>query len=56
MPKNKNPFQPGDMALHKNNQLDAREVAYVGGSLIRLRIGDLITEAVPADNYTKAGV
>ncbi|MDP9820421.1 hypothetical protein [Nocardioides massiliensis] len=46
-----NDFQPGDMALHVNNQLDARPVESVEGEFIRLRIGSLVTDPVPASNY-----
>ena len=51
------PFKPGDMALHKNGQLDARPVHGVStdGSLITLRIGDHVTDPLPAENYTNAG-
>lgn len=50
-----NPFEVGDMALHVGNHLDARPVAGVEGDTIRLQIGTLITEPVPAANYTKVG-
>lgn len=50
-----NGFQPGDMALHKNNQLDARPVESVEGDTIRLRIGSVVTSPVPAANYTRVG-
>lgn len=50
-----NPFQPGDMALHKNNELDARPVEGVAGSWITLRIGSMVTAPVPAANYVKVG-
>lgn len=53
MTDTKNPFQPGDWALHVNNQLDAREVCAVGGDMIRLRIGESVTPPVPASNYVK---
>lgn len=48
-----NPFQPGDWALHKSNQLDAREVASVDGDTIQLRIGDRLTPPVRAANYDR---
>ena len=46
-----NPFEVGDLALHINNQLDARPVEAVEGDKIRLRIGSLVTEPIPASNY-----
>lgn len=46
-----NEFQPGDRALHKNNQLDPRPVEAVEGDTIRLRIGSIVTDPVPAENY-----
>lgn len=48
-----NPFKPGDMALHINNQLDARPVESVEGDTICLRIGSIVTEPVPASNYVR---
>lgn len=44
-------FKVGDLALHKNNQLDSRLVAAVEGKNIRLQIGTIITDPVPASNY-----
>lgn len=44
-------FKPGDMALHKSNTLDARPVESVEGRMIRLRIGSVITDPIPAANY-----
>ena len=44
-------FQPGDRALHKNNQLDSREVVEVIGTKITLRIGTVVTDPVPMSNY-----
>lgn len=46
-----NEFERGDLALHKNNQLDARPVECVEGDKIRLRIGTLVTDPVSAKNY-----
>lgn len=46
-----NPFQPGDWALHVSNTLDSRPVASVEGDMIRLRIGSIVTDPVPASNY-----
>lgn len=46
-----NPFQPGDLALHVNNQLDARPVETVEGDSICLRIGTVVTPPLPASNY-----
>ena len=48
-----NPFKPGDLALHKNNQLDARPVEVVEGDQIRLRIGSIVTDFIPASNYIR---
>lgn len=48
-----NPFQPGDRALHKSGSLDSRPVEAVEGSMIRLRIGTLVTDPVPAANYIR---
>lgn len=46
-------FEVGDRALHKNNQLDSREVVAVRGGFIVLRIGTLNSGWVPADNYDR---
>lgn len=46
-------FKPGDMALHKSYSLDARPVESVEGNKIRLRIGDIVTDPVPASNYVR---
>lgn len=55
-----NDFEPGDWALHKNNQLDAREVARVGTAedgtrVITLDIFGTETDPVPAANYINQG-
>lgn len=50
-----NPFQVGDRALHKNNQLDSREVVAVVGDQIVLQIGTVRTDPVPAENYYVVG-
>lgn len=50
-----NPFKPGDWALHKNNQLDARQVVEVIGDTITLDIFGKPTPPVPAANYLKVG-
>ncbi len=50
-----NPFRVGDMAEHVLKDLDAREVAAVEGDTIRLRIGDTVTDPVPAFNYRPVG-
>lgn len=49
----RNPFQPGDLADHKSGQLDPRPVESVEGEFIRLRIGTLVTDPVPASNYRR---
>lgn len=49
----KNQFKPGDWASHKYRDLDAREVKFVEGDMIRLRIGTLVTDPVPAENYRR---
>lgn len=43
----------GQWADHKNRQLDPREVAEVSenGKKIRLQIGTIVTDWVPAKNY-----
>lgn len=47
--------QVGDMALHKSNQLDAREVVRVekldGKLWIGLKIGEIEAWPCPAKNY-----
>lgn len=48
-----NPFQPGDRALHKDGHLDSRPVESVHGPYIRLRIGSVVTDPVPASNYRR---
>lgn len=44
----------GDLADHKTRLLDPRPVAEVSadGKRIRLAIGNVLTEWVPASNYT----
>lgn len=49
----KNLFQPGDRALHKSGTLDSRPVESVEGNMIRLRIGTIVSDPVPASNYTR---
>lgn len=47
--------RPGDMALHKNGELDPRPVEDVlpgTPMLITLRIGTIVTEPIPARQYT----
>lgn len=46
--------QVGDLADHKSRSLDPRPVAAVheGGALIKIKIGDLISDWLPAENYT----
>lgn len=55
----KRKWEPGDWALHRNNQLDSREVAEVDrtGSRVWLRliIGDVPDCWVPAGNYANLG-
>lgn len=46
-------FQPGDLADHKSRQLDPRPVESVEGDFIRLRIGSLVTDPVPASSYDR---
>lgn len=48
-------FQPGDRALHKYRELDSRPVESVSldGKMIRLRIGTIVTDPVPAANYRR---
>lgn len=46
-------FQVGDLAEHKYQELDARPVASVEGTKIRLRIGTLVTGPVPMSNYRR---
>lgn len=48
-----NRFQPGDLADHKGGHLDPRPVESVEGNYIRLRIGSVVTEPVPAANYRR---
>jgi hypothetical protein len=48
-----NPFKPGDRALHRSGTLDSRVVESVEGDMIRLRIGDLVTEPLPARRYRR---
>lgn len=49
----KNPFKPGDMAVHKSNTLDARPVESVDGDNIILRIGTVLTPPLPHTNYRR---
>jgi hypothetical protein len=44
--------KPGDLALHKDNQLDAREVARVDGDSIWIWIGRDPFGPYPRENYT----
>lgn len=46
----------GAMADHKSGTLDPRPVAEVSsdGGMIRLQIHDLVTDWIPASNYTYA--
>ena len=46
--------QVGDMADHKSGSLDPRPVAEVSedGKQIKIAIGTLITDWLPAKNYT----
>lgn len=44
--------RPGDLAVHKALDLDPRPVAAVEGEMIRLQIGGLVTEPIPAAAYT----
>lgn len=48
-----NRFQVGDMADHKSGPLDPRPVEAVDGRFIRLRIGSVVTDPVPASNYRR---
>lgn len=48
-----NPFKPGDLADHKFRDLAPRPVESVEGDMIRLRIGTLVTDPVPAANYDR---
>lgn len=48
-----NPFQPGDLADHLSGRLDPRPVESVEGAFIRLRIGSVVTDPVPASNYRR---
>lgn len=47
----KRQWMPGDRALHRSNSLDARPVEAVEGKMLRLRIGTMVTDPVPASNY-----
>lgn len=49
----KNPFKVGDFAEHKYRDLDARRVESVEGGTIRLLIGTLVTDPVPASHYRR---
>ncbi len=44
-------FEVGDWALHAYQLLDEREVAEVGDGWIKLRIGNLVSDRVFANNY-----
>lgn len=55
-PATDNPFRPGDLADHLSGQLDPVPVESVDGDTIRLRIGDLVTEPVPASDYRRIPV
>jgi hypothetical protein len=44
--------RPGDSALHRSNQLDARPVARVEGPLVWIFIGDTEAGPYPKKNYT----
>jgi hypothetical protein len=44
--------RPGDWALHRNNQLDAREVARVEGRYVWIFIGASKAGPYPRENYT----
>ena len=48
-----NQFQPGDYADHKSGTLDPRPVESVEGDTIRLRIGTVVTDPLPAANYRR---
>lgn len=50
-PEDAQAFKVGDLALHKNNRLDARPVAAVEGDMIRLQIGTIVAGPFPAANY-----
>lgn len=44
--------QPGDLALHTSNQLDAREVSRIDGDQVWIFIGESNIGPLPAENYT----
>lgn len=52
---NPSDWRVGDRALHVGNHLDSRPVAEIldGGRRLRLQIGDVVTDPVPAANYLR---
>lgn len=50
-----NPFRVGDRADHWSGRLDPRPVVAVKRSRIRLQIGALVTDWIPANLYTRRG-
>ena len=52
-PSPRNPFRIGDRADHKSGTLDTRPVVAVKGAKIRIGIGTLASDWLPAANYRR---